>query len=304
MKKRGFFTPWRIVASIFLGLVAFGLLLALLMQGRDLPVFSPSGIIAQQEKDLIIFTLLLSTVVVVPVFLMLGIFATRYRANGGTGQYTPDEEDNHWFEVLWWGIPILIIGILGVVTVVSTHQLDPSRPLVSSVKPLNVQVVALQWRWLFIYPDKGIATINELHIPTGTPIDFRLTADGPMAGFWVPALGTQTYAMTGMSMPLKLQADKEGSYRGSNSNITGTGYSDMDFQTIATSRSDFDKWASGVVANKNHQHIDWGVYESAAMPVRDKSVYYYHLHDHNLYNEVVKKYASNGHGNSGAGGSH
>jgi cytochrome o ubiquinol oxidase subunit 2 len=302
-KGKGFWTPGRVLAHIFVGVGALVVLFALLMYGKDIPVFSPSGPIATQEKNLILFTVLLSVVVVVPVFLMLAIISIRYRENGGKGTYTPDEEDNHWFEALWWGIPIAIIGLLGIVTVISTHQLDPMKPLASNVAPLNVEVVALQWRWLFIYPDQGVASMNELHVPVGTPIHFSITADGPMSGFWIPALGTQTYAMPGMSMSLNLQADKVGSYRGSNSNISGTGYADMNFQTIVAVKSDFDLWADTIKADESHKHMDWTTYQAAAKPVRDKHVYYYHLHDASLYTEIIDKFMG-GHGGSTASHDH
>lgn len=286
------------MASIFLGLFAFGLVIAAMMLGKDVPVLDPSGVVAKQQKDLILFTTLLSAVVVVPVFLMLGVIATRYRENGGNGKYTPDEEDNHWFEILWWGIPIVIIVILGVVTWISTHQLDPSRDIDSPEKPLTVQVVALQWRWLFLYPEFGVASVNELRIPEKVPINFQLTADGPMSGFWIPALGTQTYAMPAMSAPLKLHADKVGTYRGSNTNISGAGYSDMYFQAIAMTRQDFKDWAMTEGDSEKNMHLDWSNYQELAKPKRDKKVRYYHLHNSELYSDIVNKYAKSGHGNS------
>lgn len=300
MKKLGskFSKPWRVIA----GLLIFGILLtfiiASLLQDKDIPVLNPSGIIASQQKDLLIFTVVLSLFVVVPVYVMMATFAWRYREKGGKGAYMPDEKDNKLFEALWWGVPIVIICILGVITWISSHELDPNKPIKSTEKALNVQVVALQWRWLFIYPDYNIATINELRMPVGVPVNFRLTADGPMSAFWIPALGTQTYAMSAMSSKLSLQADKVGSFRGSNTNITGTGYSDMNFRVVSVpSRDSFHSWAKSIASNKQKKHLDWQMYENVSEPIRDKTVYYFHLHDNNLYSKIVEKFGM-AHGNT------
>lgn len=292
IKRSKKFTKSLIVSIGFIGIafVIFAVILFML-QGKDIPVFSPSGLVAKKEKDLLVFTLLLSLVVIVPVYAMLVFFAFRYRQRGGKGTYTPEDEDNPWFEALWWGIPITIIAILGSVTWFTTHQLDPSRPLDSDTRAMNVQVVALQWRWLFIYPEHNIATLNELRMPVGTPVNFQLTADGPMAGFWIPSLGSQVYAMPAMSSRLSLQADKAGMFRGSNTNITGTGYSDMDFRVIAVSSKDvFDTWAGSISSNKQYKHLDWSTFEEISRQTRDKSVYYFYLHDKEIYSKIIKKF--------------
>lgn len=269
----------------------------LLLAGKNIAVLNPQGPIAAQQKDLIIFTLLLSAVIVIPVFVMLGVISWKYREGNSKAKYTPNADGNRWLEALWWGIPIVIIGILGVVAWVSTHQLDPYKPLVSNVKPLNVQVVALQWNWLFLYPDQGVASLNELRIPAGTPVNFELTADAPMSAMWIPSLGTQTYAMTGMSAKLSLQADRPGSYRGSNSNISGKGYADMNFQAIAMpNRQAFDEWVSTLSKEKAHNHLEWTTYQELAKPSTDNKVTYYHLHEPKLYTMVIEKYMPSGHG--------
>lgn len=293
-----FSNPWRVLAGLIILGILLTLILTILLQGKDIPVLYPSGTIANQQKYLLIFTTILSLVVVIPVYAMMAIFAWRYREKGGNGAYMPDEKDNKLFEALWWGIPIVIICILGLITWISSHELDPNKTIKSTEKPLNVQVVALQWRWLFIYPDYNIATVNELRIPVGVPVNFRLTADGPMSAFWIPALGTQTYAMSAMSSKLSLQADKVGSFRGSNTNITGTGYSDMDFRVISVpSRDSFNNWAKSIASNKQKKHLDWQLYENVSEPIRDKTVYYFHLHDNNLYSKIVEKFGM-AHGNT------
>lgn len=294
MKKRGksLLKSWHAVVAIILLPIIIGLAVFAYASTQHVPVFDPQGSVGAHEKDLILFTLALSTVVVIPVFLMLGIFAWRYRDTNHKAAYTPDAEGNRWLELLWWGIPIAIIAVLSVVTWVSTHALDPNKPLESDVKPLNVQVVALQWRWLFIYPEQRIASVNELVIPAGTPVNFRITADGPMSALWIPSLGTQVYAMTGMSSKLSLIADHPGTFRGSNSNISGTGYSDMYFNVKAlASRHDFNSWVKAFNDRPKHEHLDLDQYLTFAKPTHDKSVQYFHLHDVRLYDEIVSKYA-------------
>ncbi|MDB5176832.1 MAG: Ubiquinol oxidase subunit 2 [Candidatus Saccharibacteria bacterium] len=295
-RKKPFMTPWRIVLSLVLGAIIVSLGTWLLLAGKDIPVLNPQGIIAVQQKDLIIFTLILSAIIVIPVFLMLGIFSWKYREGNPNATYTPDIDGNRWLETLWWGIPILIIGILSVVTWVSTHQLDPYKPIASDVKPITVQVIALQWKWLFIYPEQGVASLNELRMPVGTPVNFELTSDGPMSAMWIPSLGSQTYAMTGMSSKLSLRADKVGEYRGSNSNISGSGYADMNFKVIAMpDRKAFDKWAESIDNNKSHRHLEWSSFEELSKQSRADKVTYYHLHDRQLYSKVMAKYMPSGH---------
>lgn len=309
MKKRRSQTwkPWRLLAAIAVGLIASGVALALYLQGKDIPVLDPQGIVGIHERNLIIFTCLLSVVVVVPVFVMLGVFAWKYREDNTKAEYRPDEEGNKWLEMLWWGIPILIIMILGTVTWITTHQLDPYKPLDSSVKPLRVQVVALQWKWLFLYPDQRVATVNELKIPAGTPVNFEITADAPMSAFWIPSLGTQVYAMSGMTSKLSLQADKPGAYRGTNSNINGEGYADMHFTVNSVAPRDFTLWVNAITNSPVHNHLEWDEYEDIAKPDTPGTVAYYHLHDTNLFDQVLAKYNGNGmnaHDDSHEGGHH
>lgn len=296
-KRKKLLTPLRVILGslclLALAVLGFGLL----MQGREIAVLNPQGIIAAQQKDLMIFTLLLSVIVVVPVFTMLGLFAWKYRATNTSATYTPDAEGNKWLEMLWWGIPILIIGVLSVVTWVSTHQLDPQKTIASNEKPLTVQVVALQWKWLFLYPEQGVASVNEVHMPVGVPVNFQITADGPMSAFWVPNLGTQVYAMSGMSSRLSLQADNAGRYRGSNTNINGKGYAGMTFTAVAVSKDEFTKWAAATAgkSDKRGDHLDWTRYQQIAKPGKNSPVAYYHLHDADLYSKVIQKFMPSDH---------
>ena len=290
-RRKKFLTPTKIILGSVLLVIIVVLGAWLLVRDANVAVLNPQGVIAKQQRDLIVFTSLLSIVVVVPVFVMLGVISWKYREGNKKATYTPDEEGNRWLEALWWGIPIIIIGILGVVTWVTTHELDPYKPIASNTPALKVQVVALQWKWLFLYPDQGIATLNELRIPAGTPVNFEITADAPMSAFWIPNLGSQTYAMNGMSSKLSLMADKPGTYRGSNTNINGEGYADMNFNAIAMKdRASFDSWVESIKDNEDHHHLDNSVYEALEKPTKKDPVTYYHLHEKALYTEIMQKY--------------
>ncbi|MDB5177898.1 MAG: Ubiquinol oxidase subunit 2, partial [Candidatus Saccharibacteria bacterium] len=282
MKKtnRPFFTPWRVATLIiFVGIIA-RLGVFLLLNGKNIAVLNPQGVIADKQMDLIIFTTLLGLVVIVPVFIMLFAFAWKYREGNTKAKYMPEADGNRLIETIWWVIPLIIIVVLSVVTWISTHDLDPYKKLTSDTKAITVRVVALQWKWLFIYPEQGIATVNEVRFPEDTPVNFEITADAPMSAFWIPNLGTQTYAMNGMTTKLSLEADKVGEYRGSNTNINGEGYAEMNFKAISTTRKEFDLWTKAIAGSNSH--LDWTTYEELAKPSKNQPVVYYMLHEPDL----------------------
>jgi cytochrome o ubiquinol oxidase subunit 2 len=270
-----------IVGAIIVGVMA-------LLKGVNIDVLNPQGEIARKEYQLIMFTLLLSLVVVIPVFVMLAVFSLRYRESNKRAAYRPNWDGSRLLEAIWWGIPCVIIVILGVVTWQSTHELDPYKDLESSVTPVNVQVVSLQWKWLFIYPDQQIATVNELIIPEKTPINFTITSDAPMNAFWIPSLGSQVYAMSGMSTKLRLIADRTGEYRGSSTNISGTGFADMNFMAKSRTQADFDAWVRQT--KRLDTALDETTYRALAMPGVQDEPLYYTLQDVDLYDKIIMKY--------------
>ncbi len=203
--KKSFFTPVKVVVFVLLILVIVILGSYLLLNGKNIAVLNPQGIVADKQMSLIIFTTLLGMVVIIPVWIMLFLFAYKYRASNTKAKYTPDVEGNRFIETLWWGIPIIIILVLSVVTWFSSHDLDPYKQLQSDKKAITIRVVAMQWKWLFIYPGQGVASVNEVRFPAGTPVNFELTGDAPMSAFWIPNLGSQIYAMNGMVSKLSLQ---------------------------------------------------------------------------------------------------
>lgn len=229
--------------------VLMPILLLLLASGctEHMVVLNPKGPIAEQQLDLIMISLVLCSIVIIPVLILTAVIVWRYRdKKGRKAAYTPQWEHSTKLEAIWWGVPIVIILTLAVFTVKGTYALEPSKPLVSEKQALTVQVTSLNWKWLFQYPEQGIASVNELKIPAGVPIRFEITADSPMNSFWIPQLGGQMYAMSGMAMTLYLQADEQGKYWGSGANFTGTHFADMYFDVAAVSQEEFDQWVREV----------------------------------------------------------
>ncbi len=258
------------------------------MLNADIAVLNPEGVVARKERDLIIFTTLLGMLIVVPVFAMTFGIAWKYREGNKKAKYTPDWDRNIIAETIWWGIPTIIIGVLSVVTWNSSHQLDPFKPLASEAKPINVQVVALESRWLFIYPEQRIATINYLQIPEKTPINFQVTADAAMNSFWIPQLGGQIYAMAGMSTQLHLMADQPGAYRGSSANLSGPRFSGMNFVAKASSLADFRAWVNQ--AKQSSTPLDMQAYSKLVKTSSDNPVAYYSGGEPELYDKIIGKY--------------
>jgi cytochrome o ubiquinol oxidase subunit II len=271
-------------------LLVLGIILAavLFMPGHNYAVLQPQGSIADKQFHLIVFTSLLSLIVVIPVFALLIGILWRYRASNKKAKYSPDLEGNKTAEAIWWLVPLALMCILGVVTWRSSHELDPYKPIASQNKPLTVQVIALEWKWLFIYPEQNIATVNYLQIPEKTPINFELTADAPMNSFWIPQLGGQVYAMAGMQTKLHLMANGIGEYRGSSANISGEGFSGMKFLTKSTSRPDFDAWVTQ--AQKSEHPLSKVEYDSLSKQSKDNPPTTYSTTAKGLYDTVMMKY--------------
>lgn len=257
---------------------------------QNMVVLDPKGPIAEQQKDLMMISLLLCCVVIIPVLILTAVFVWRYRdKEGRNASYTPRWEHSTKLELIWWGIPIVIILVLAVITVKATYELEPSKPLLSEQEALTVQVTSLNWKWLFQYPEQGIATVNELKIPAGVPVRFEITADSPMNSFWIPQLGGQMYAMSGMAMTLYLQADEQGEYWGSGANFTGTHFADMYFDVESTSQEEFDEWVEGI---KNvSPSLTLEGYKKLAEPSTSE-VKTYSTFPEGLFEMTVTKYAS------------
>jgi cytochrome o ubiquinol oxidase subunit 2 len=206
-------------------------------------VLDPKGPVGESQKDLIWISTILCAVIIVPVLLLTAFIFWRYRDKAGRkAAYQPEWAHSTKLEVIWWGIPIIIIIALACVTAKYTYALEPSKPIVSEKKAITIQVTSLDWKWLFTYPEQGISTVNYLQIPEGVPVKFQLTSATAMNSFWIPQLGGQIYTMSGMAMTLFLQADEPGQYYGSGANFNGRDFAKMTFKVKATSQNDFDSW--------------------------------------------------------------
>jgi cytochrome o ubiquinol oxidase subunit 2 len=205
-------------------------------------VLDPQGPIGAAERLILINATVIMLAVIVPVIVLTLGFAWWFRAGNTKARYLPDWEYSGPIELVVWSIPALVIVFLGGMTWISTHQLDPAKPLVSDKKPIEIQVVALDWKWLFIYPEQGVASLNRLPVPAGTPLHFTLTSAGVMNSFFVPQLGSQIYAMGGMATRLVLMADNPGTYVGRSTQYSGGGFSDMRFDVVAMEPAAFDAW--------------------------------------------------------------
>lgn len=251
-------------------------------------ILNPKGLIAVKEYNLLVFTTLLGFIVVIPVFVIAIVIAWRYREGNTKATYTPNVSGNRLAETIWWAIPIILITILSVVTWISTHDLDPHKPLTSNVKPITVKVVALDWKWLFIYPEQNIATVNLVQFPANTPVNFEITADAPMNSFWIPQLGGQIYAMAGMTTKLHLNATENGDYKGVSANISGEGFSGMKFTARATSKDDFDAWVATI--KESPTDLTTAEYATLAAPSKNNPVSFYASSTEGLYDTILMKY--------------
>ncbi|NNA27769.1 ubiquinol oxidase subunit II [Pseudomonas lundensis] len=260
----------------------------LLLGGCNMTLLDPVGQIGVDEKNLIITATLLMLLVVVPVILMTLVFAWKYRASNKNATYAPKWSHSTKIEVVIWTVPILIIIALGVITYKSTHALDPYRPIESDVKPVTIEVVAMDWKWLFIYPEQGIATVNKIVFPANTPVNFRITSDTVMNSFFIPGLGGQIYAMAGMQTKLHLIANKNAELDGISANYSGAGFTGMKFKAIATSQAEFDAWVSEVKASP--KQLDTAEYEALTKPSQNNPVELYSSVKPNLFQTIIDKY--------------
>ncbi|MCC9626036.1 ubiquinol oxidase subunit II [Thalassospira sp. MA62] len=265
-----------------------------LLAGCNLVVIDPSGDIASQQADLIIVSTILMLLIIIPVMVLTAFFAWKYRQGNKDAEYDPEWHHSTKLEIVIWSAPLAIIIALGAITWVTTHTLDPyrpldridaERPLAEDHEPLVVEVVSLDWKWLFIYPEQGIATINELAAPIDTPIQFKITSSGIMNSFFIPALAGQIYSMAGMETKLHAVINEEGVYQGFSSNYSGEGFSHMRFKFHGMSNEDFDAWVSDVKSEP--ANLGRAGYLELEKPSIDEPVHYYSEVDPELYNAIL-----------------
>ena len=261
----------------------------LLLVSCQFPVLDPSGPIAAKEKQLILISTALMLLVVLPVIILTLFFVFWYRASNTRAHAMPNWAHSNAIEAVVWIVPLLIVIALGWLAWTTTHALDPYKPLEETDKPtLEIDVVALDWKWLFIYPEQNIASVNEVAFPIDRPVRFEITSDTVMNSFFIPGLAGQMYAMAGMRTQLSLIANKPGSFGGLSANYSGAGFSGMRFTALATSDADFEAWTRKVAAAG--QPLDKAAYAELAKKRENSPVVYYAPGDPDLLVNLIKKY--------------
>ena len=257
-------------------------------------VLRPAGDMAMRERDLIIASTALMLLIILPVMIATLVFARHYRAGNTAAGYDPNFHHSTHLEVLIWTAPLMIVIALGALTWISTHILDPYRPLAridgrrsvsSELKPLTVEAVSLDWKWLFFYPDQGIATVNELAAPIDVPINFKITSGSVMNTFSVPTMAGMIYAMAGMETKLHAVLNKTGTFDGQSAHYSGAGFSHMNFKVLGQNPADFDKWVAKVRAEG--KRLDQNTYLELEKPTEKEPVHYYASVWEDLYKRIL-----------------
>ncbi|HLD84406.1 MAG TPA: ubiquinol oxidase subunit II [Coxiellaceae bacterium] len=274
----------------FRHIIYFGctLFLAGCLSGCHYAILNPKGIIAASEKKLFIDSIELMLIVVIPVIILSFFIPWHYRASNTKTTYRPNWGHSTMMEVIWWTIPCIIILVLAIMTWIYTHKLDPYRPLDSKKEPVMIEAIALDWKWLFIYPQYHVAMVNYMQVPVDQPVRLFITSDAPMNSLEIPQLAGQVYAMTGMQTKLNLMATEEGFYRGLSTNFSGDGFSGMNFKIRVSSLSDFEAWLKVVKQSPNH--LTMSVYNQLILPSKNNPVTYFSSTDHGLFDAAIIKY--------------
>ncbi|GAB2803227.1 cytochrome o ubiquinol oxidase subunit II [Halomonas shantousis] len=278
----------------------------MLLSGCDAALMDPKGEVGSEIKSLIITSFWLMMIVVIPVIVMTFVFAWRYRNSNYEAKYTPNWAHSNLIEAIVWFVPMVIIAFLAVITWQTSHSLNPAERIESDAEPIEIDAVALDWKWLFIYPEQGIATINEVAFPAGTPVHFNVTSGSVMNALMIPRLGSQIYAMAGMDNDLNLIAEEEGVYPGRSTNYSGAGFADMTFKAYATSQEGFDDWVEKVRQSPKSLSFDEG-YQQVAAPSEGNPVEYFSDVSSDLYQNIILSFRNSGSGNghgSGHGDEH
>ena len=281
--------------------LAAAALTATLTGCSKLVVLNPAGDIAKQQGDLVVTATLLMLLIIVPVIFLTLLFAWKYRQSNTEAKYDPEWHHSTALELVIWTVPLLIIIALGAITWISTHKLDPYRPLdrvsdtkalSADVKPLEVQVVSLDWKWLFFYPEQGIATVNEVAAPVDRPIHFKLTASNTMSAFYVPDLAGMIYTMPGMQTELNAVINKPGAYKGMASHYSGAGFAGMNFKFHGLSNEEFSQWVAK--AKTEGKPLTREAYLDLVKPSERNPIERFASVDEGLYNKVLNRCVEDG----------
>lgn len=275
---------------IFILLIPLALIIlfTILIKNGNLQLLNPQGYIAQKQSQLLFGALILGACIGIPIVGTTFFVVFHYRASNTKAKYNPNWTSNKLLTTIWWVVPTIFILCLGGITWITAHQLDPYKQLQSTAKPVVIQVVALRWKWLFIYPQEKIATVNFLEIPVNTPVNLQLTADAPMNSFWVPSLGGQIYAMAGMVTQLHISASTQGDFPGSAAEISGKGFAGMNFTVKSTSQEKFNQWVK--VVQQTGKPLTVSSYNVLAQPSMYNPRAYYYYADEDLYHKIIQKF--------------
>ncbi|GAB3488876.1 ubiquinol oxidase subunit II [Marinomonas epiphytica] len=247
--------------------------LALLLSGCDLTLFDSSGVTGKEIGDTILLTMGLMLIVVIPTIIMSVWIPYKFHEKKTDETYEPEWEHSTKIEFLAWGVPVAIIVVLAWIAYVTSYSLDPRKELASDKEPLTIQVVAMDWKWLFLFPEEKIATVNEVAFPVDRPVEFLVTSQSTMNSFFIPKIGGQIYAMAGMENRMNLMGTEVGEYRGISSNYSGFGFAGMRFKAKVTSEEDFQAWVEGVKASG--QALTDEEYDRLTEKTRDHKVEYF-----------------------------
>lgn len=251
-------------------------------------LFAPAGSIAQADGALGVLGLLLMSIVVIPVFVLLAIVVVRFRQTNHDAPYTPEWEKSTLLEIAIWGVPALIVLVLGIVVWARTHALDPARPLTGASRPYEIDVIAMDWKWLFLYPEEGVAMVNTLVFPVDRPVQINLTSAATMQSFFVPQLGSQIYAMAGMVTRLNLDALDAGTYIGRNTQFNGMGFPDQTFVVHAVSPAQYAQRLHEVA---NHaQPLTQAAWHALQQPKAQTSPLYFAGYPRSLFDDTVAQF--------------
>ncbi|MGO8914973.1 MAG: ubiquinol oxidase subunit II [Stellaceae bacterium] len=261
------------------------LMAPIVLTGCQPGVLDPQGIVGIAEKTILIDSLAIMLAIVLPTIAATFAFAWWFRASNARARYLPDFVYSGQLEIIVWAIPLLTIILLGGVIYIGSHELDPARPLASKTPPLEIQVVSLDWKWLFIYPDQQVASVNHLVVPAGVPLHFSVTSASVMNAFFVPRLGSMIYAMNGMTTQLYLQADATGTFPGLSSHYSGDGFSDMYFDVLAVTADQFVAWIDAT--RKTGPTLDPASYAALARQSMNISPFTYRAAAPDLFQQIA-----------------
>ncbi|MBH1627511.1 ubiquinol oxidase subunit II [Stenotrophomonas maltophilia] len=282
---------WNRIRLALVALACFGL------SGCDWVLLDSKGMVGLAQRDLILICIGVMLIVVIPAIVLTFVFAWRFRAGNTKAKYTPEWSHSTKVEIVVWGVPLLIIAGLAVIVWKSTHELDPYKPLDVAGEPLHVDVIATDWKWVFVYPDLGIATVNQLNFPANRPLAFNITSNSTMNTFFIPQLGGQIYAMAGMRTQLHLIANEPGQFRGMSGNYSGHGFSNMKFIATASSNEDFERWVAEV--RSAPQALDFNQFKALAAPSKNAPVQHFSSVEPLLFKKVIDQFIGVGE-NTGA----